>query len=81
MQGVAKAVLESPDFINRDLTNRKRRNYYKLLVLPNIGNTYVRVTVERTTIFMWKRGEVITSHACNDEKKGEVRLWTKNQKP
>mgnify|MGYP001597638765 CR=1 FL=1 len=80
-QGVAKAVLETPDFINRDLTNKKRSNYYKLLVLPNIGSTYVRVTVQRSAIILRKTGYVITSHACNNEKKGEIRLWTKNQNP
>ncbi|MFC1939129.1 hypothetical protein ACFLXO_00375 [Chloroflexota bacterium] len=76
-QGIIKAVLESPDFINRDANHKKWNNYYKLLVLPQIGSTYVRVTVQRPRLIGRKRGYVITGHACNGEKKGEVRLWSK----
>ena len=77
-QGIVKVVLETPDFINRDVNRKRRSNYYKLVVLPQIGMTYVRITVQRPKLFGRKKGYVITGVACNGEKKGEVRLWSKN---
>jgi hypothetical protein len=77
-QGVVKAVIESPDFINNDVKHKNRTNYYKLLILPRIGSTYVRITVQKPILLSRKRGVIITGYACNGEKKGEVRLWSKN---
>jgi chaperonin GroEL (HSP60 family) len=77
-QGVVKAIIESPSFINQSKTDKKRQTYYKQLVLPKIGSTYVRVVVEFRETDGQKRGYVINAFACNGPQKGEKLIWQKN---
>jgi len=79
-QGVVKAILMSPDFINQSAKKKNCHTYYKRLVLAKIGSTYVRVVVEikyRLSPKSWKYGNLINAFSCNGEQLGEVRIWTK----
>ena len=77
-QGVVRAVIESPDFINQSASSSKKYTYYKQLVLPIVGNTYVRVVIARKIRALGKRGYVINAFSCDGEQQGEERIWTKS---
>jgi hypothetical protein len=78
-QGVVKAIIASPEFINRSASEKNRQTYYKQLVLPNTGSTYVRVVVELSNrLLRKKKGYIINAFRCNGEQNGEVRIWTKS---
>ena len=77
-QGVVKAVIKTPDYIYQSRNFKSRNTYYKRLVLPEIGDTYVRVVVElkeKTT--GTQRGYVINAFASSGSQKGERLLWEK----
>lgn len=76
-QGIVQAVIKTPEFINQSASSNKRHTYYKRLVLPVLGNTYIRVIIERRDKVLRKKGYVINAFSCNGEQQGEVRLWTK----
>jgi hypothetical protein len=79
-QGVVKAVIENPDFINRSKTEKRAHLYYKRLILPTIGDTYIRAVIElRGLLKKRKWGFFKTALPCNGETEGEERLWTKGE--
>ena len=77
-QGVVKAVLETPNFINKDKNYGNRRCYYKQLVLPVIGSTYVKVIVQKSKWLGWNKCHVINAYACDKPSRGETLKWKKN---
>lgn len=77
-QNIIKAIIEKPDFINRSRAVRNSHLYYKRLVLQSLGDTYIRVVTKLVRKrFRYKWGILETALACNGERSGEVRLWTK----
>jgi len=79
-QGVVKAILEAPDFINQSRDFKDRHTYYKQLVLHSVGNTYIRVVVKvKSKILARKRGYVINAFSCSGTQKGERLLWKRNK--
>jgi hypothetical protein len=77
-QGVVKAVIESPDFINQSKNHKNRKTFYKQLVLKDIGSTYLRVVIEyKTNLLGLKRGYVINAFSCDGAQKGEQVIWKK----
>ena len=77
-QGVMKAVIESPEFINQSASVKNRHTYYKHLVLPGHGAVILRVVVELSKNPI-KRNRAYFRNAfrCTGEQQGEVRIWTK----
>ena len=79
-QSVVKAIVEKPDSIYRSKNYKERNTYYKRLVLPSIGNTYIRVVVLcKETDSGNKKGYVINAFACNGSQRGEKLLWEKKK--
>ena len=79
-QGIVKAVIENPDFINRSKTKKRAHLYYKRLVLPTIGDTYIRAVIELRGLLKKRRwGFFKAALPCNGETEGEERLWTKSE--
>ena len=77
-EGIIKAIIETPDFINRSKVVKNSHLYYKRLVLKTVGDTYVRVVTEiKREHLLNKWGLLKTALACNGEREEEVRLWTK----
>jgi hypothetical protein len=77
-QDIARDVVQSPDFINRDKDFKNRENYYKLVTLSRNRITLVKVVVEfNHTMFKSRIGYLYNAFACGVEKQGEVRIWTK----
>jgi ribosomal 30S subunit maturation factor RimM len=74
-QGVVKAVIETPNSEYQDVRHLGTRNYYKQLILPYIGITLVKVSVQYRKVFGKERGFIKTAYATDKVKKGEVWLW------
>lgn len=68
-----RAILEAPEFINRSKDFKDRHTYYKQVVLPQIGSTYIRVVVKLN--FWRKRGQVVNAFAVKGPQKGEKLIW------
>lgn len=79
-QGVVKVIIEKPDFINQSSRSGSRNTYYKRLVLPNIGSTYIRVVIDiKEKESGIKKGYVINAFATDGPQKGERLLWERNK--
>lgn len=74
-QGVVKVVIEHPLSEYQDVRHVATRNFYKSVVLPTVGNTYVKVSIRYTKQYGKERGFVKTAYATDKPKKGEVWLW------
>ena len=78
-QGIVRAIIESPAFINRSKNFNNRQCYYKQLVMPGIGSTYLRVVVELSSKpFRPKRGYMVNAFACKGPQEGEILIWEKS---
>jgi hypothetical protein len=78
-QGVARAIIESPEFINRSKNFKNRQCYYKQLVMAGIGSTYLRVVVKLgSKPFGPKRGYMVNAFACKGPQEGEILIWEKS---
>ncbi|MBA7699082.1 hypothetical protein ES703_107768 [subsurface metagenome] len=74
----ASQRIEKPDSIHQCKDFKDRNLFYKRLVLPSVGDTYIRVVVKyRGKLLRDKRGYVINAFSCNGPRKGEVLLWEK----
>ena len=74
-QGVVKTVISSPLSEYQDVRHVDTRNLYKNLVLPVIGNTLVKVSIQYFKVMGKERGRVKTAYATYNVKKVEVWLW------
>jgi hypothetical protein len=78
-QVLVKSIIESPEFINISASFKDRQTYYKKMVLPSIGSSYVRTVVKiHVNLSGKKKGYVINAFSCKGEQKGEVRIWTRS---
>jgi len=74
-QGIVKAVIETPLSEYQDVHHIDTRNLYKNVVLPIVGNTYIKVCLKYIKVYGRERAIVRTAYATNGLKKGEVWLW------
>lgn len=74
-QGLIKAIIEKPGGEYQDVRHVDTKSYYKQLVLPTVGNTLVKVSIEYRKVMGKDRGFVKTAYATDKVKKGEVWLW------
>ena len=78
-QGIVRAIIESPEFINRSKNFNNRHCYYKQLVVPGIGSTYLRVVVKLSSKpFRPERGYLVNAFACKGPQEGEILIWKKS---
>jgi len=74
-QNIVKTVITSPLSEYQDVRNVDTRNLYKTAVLPQIGNTLIKVSIRYSKQFGRERGFVRTAYATSKVKKGEVWIW------
>jgi len=74
-QEIVKLIIQSPISEYQDVHNINARSLYKNLVLPCIGNTLVKVSIEYPEKFDRTRGFVRTAYATDNVKGGEIWLW------
>lgn len=74
-KGIIQVVIESPLSEYQDVRHIDTRSFYKQVVLPAIGNTLIKVSVQYTSKYGRDRGFIKTAYATDRVKKGEVWLW------
>ena len=74
-QELIKVIIHSPQSEYQDVHNINARSLYKTVVLPHIGNTLVKVSIEYPEKYDRKRGFVRTAYATDKVKGGEIWLW------
>ena len=74
-QELIKIIITHPLSEYQDVRHVDTRNYYKSVVLPGIGNTLVKVSIQYSKKYGRERGFVKTAYATDNIKKGEIWLW------
>jgi hypothetical protein len=74
-QKLVQVAIRTPSSEYQDPHHADTRNLYKSLVLPIIGNTLLKVSIQYIKQFGTVRGFVKTAYATDKVKKGEIWLW------
>ena len=74
-QKLIQLVIRAPSSEYQDKHHADTRSLYKSLVLPIIGNTLLKVSIQYVKQLGTLRGFVKTAYATDNVKRGEIWLW------